>query len=92
MVMNPAQVQARTAVRPVPDPVAPDRSTVELVLRAAADVIFSDGVSPAMMRDWVDETCFMLSLTAASADPSGRPRFASGSAGGPVYDARLPPE
>ncbi len=79
--MNPAHVTPRTAVRPVPDVVAPDRATVELVLRAGADVIFSDGVSAEMLRHWVDETCFLLSLTAASRDPALPVGFASGSPG-----------
>jgi hypothetical protein len=71
---------------PVPS-APPGRATVELVLSAAADVVFSDGVSPAFLAQWVDETCLLLSLVPAGPVALARP-------GGDrhVYDARLPPE
>ncbi len=65
----------------------PSRATVELVLGAAADVVFSDGVSPAFMAQWVDETCLLLSLV-----PAGPVALARRSGDRHVYDARLPPE
>jgi hypothetical protein len=61
-----------TAVRPIePDSLSgpspdgapeqiPDRAVVARVLSAAADVVFSDGVNPAFLAQWVDETCFVL--------------------------------
>ncbi len=68
-------------------PPEPSRATVERVLAAAADVVFSDGVDPAFLHQWVDETCFVLSLT--------EPGRVTSSAPGPgrtaVYDSRLPP-
>jgi hypothetical protein len=42
----------------------PTRETVRQVLVAAADVAFGDGVSPRFLDQWVDETCFLLSLAA----------------------------
>jgi hypothetical protein len=61
--------------------VEPDRMTVELVLAAAADVVFNDGVSPAFMRQWVDETCFLLSRApthiALASSMGPHPRYAA---------------
>lgn len=42
----------------------PTRDDVRRILVAAADVIFSDGVSEAFLDHWADETVFMLSLPA----------------------------
>jgi hypothetical protein len=67
--------------------VPPERATVEVVLSAAADVVFSDGVSPAFLAQWVDETCLLLSLV-----PAGPVALARRSDDRHVYDARLPPE
>jgi hypothetical protein len=43
----------------------PMRDEVRRILVAAADVIFSDGVSDAFLDHWADETVFMLSLQAS---------------------------
>jgi hypothetical protein len=42
----------------VPETLAPE--DVRTVLAAAADVVFSDGVSPAFLEQWAEETCFLL--------------------------------
>jgi hypothetical protein len=42
----------------------PTCDEVRRILVAAADVIFSDGVSEAFLDHWADETVFMLSLPA----------------------------
>jgi len=56
----------------------PNRDEVRRILTAAADVIFSDGVSTALLDHWVEETSFLLSLQAS---PEAIPRAASASAG-----------
>jgi hypothetical protein len=40
----------------------PTRDEVRRILVAAADVVFSDGVSEAFLDHWADGTVFMLSL------------------------------
>lgn len=39
------------------------RDEVRRVLVAAADVLFSDGVSEPFLDQWADETLFMLSIS-----------------------------
>jgi hypothetical protein len=39
----------------------PNRDELRAILTAAADVIFSDGVSEAFLDRWVDETLCLLS-------------------------------
>ena len=47
---------------------------VRRVLVAAAEVIFSDGVSETFLDQWADETVFMLSLGNSSrVNPATRP-------------------
>jgi hypothetical protein len=53
----------------------PMRDEVRRILAAAADVIFSDGVSDAFLDQWADETVFMLSLqTSRQVSPVPRVR------------------
>jgi len=49
----------------------PSREQVRAVLAAAADVVFSDGVSDGFLEQWTDETMFVLGLHAAG--PTGVP-------------------
>lgn len=49
----------------------PNRETVRQILAAAADVVFSDGVSDAFLEQWTDETLFVLGMVPA---PSRSPR------------------
>jgi hypothetical protein len=54
---------------PVETAIAPEE--VRDVLAAAADVLFSDGITPALLDQWTAETCFLLRsrlLTERSAD------------------------
>jgi hypothetical protein len=43
---------------------------VRAILEAAADVLFSDGVSSAFLEQWTDETIFVLSVQHAPSAPS----------------------
>jgi hypothetical protein len=43
----------------------PTRDEVRTILAAAADVLFSDGVSDAFLDHWVEESLFMLSRRSA---------------------------
>jgi hypothetical protein len=45
-------------IDPVEAAIAPDE--VRDVLAAAADVLFSDGISPALLEQWTADTCFLL--------------------------------
>jgi len=57
----------------------PDRQTVRRVLVAAADVAFGDGVSPQFLEQWIDETCYLLSIgTGDGAPPSTLREVAGG--------------
>ena len=46
----------------------PTSHEIRRILVAAADVIFSDGVSDAFLDQWADETRIMLSLDGTAAD------------------------
>jgi hypothetical protein len=50
----------------------PSRDDVRLVLTAAADVLFSDGVPDAFIDQWIDETVFLLSVGASAGVPPTR--------------------
>ena len=49
----------------------PTSHEIRRILVAAADVIFSDGVSDAFLDQWADETRIMLSIDASAADTAG---------------------
>jgi hypothetical protein len=56
-------------IDPVETAIASDE--VRDVLAAAADVLFSDGISPALLDQWTAETCSLLRtrlMTERSAD------------------------
>ena len=44
---------------------APTIDEIRRILAAAADVVFSDGVAPAFLDQWAEETVFLLTLDAA---------------------------
>jgi hypothetical protein len=48
----------------------PSRDDVRTVLAAAADVVFSDGVSETFLEQWTDETLFLLGVRAGRSVPS----------------------
>lgn len=48
------------------EPGGVSRSEVRRILEAAADVVFSDGVSDAFLDDWAAETCFLIDVRAAT--------------------------
>lgn len=52
-------------------PDIPTRERVRAILEAAADVLFSDGVSSAFLDQWTDETIFVLSASRTANTPSG---------------------
>jgi hypothetical protein len=52
----------------------PTRNAVREILAAAADVIFSDGVSDAFLDQWADETLIMLSIDESSTAFATKPR------------------
>jgi hypothetical protein len=49
--------------QPVPVEV-PSRAVVRRVLEAGADVLFDDGLPPAFLERWIEETVMLLDLTA----------------------------
>ena len=50
-------------------------SEIREILEAAADVIFSDGVSPAFLEHWERETAALLLIRRANTrEPVGAPR------------------
>ena len=59
----------------------PTRDGVRSILAAAADVLFSDGVSSALLDQWTDETIFVLSVQRAASTPR-MPRMPSTPSGG----------
>jgi hypothetical protein len=52
----------------------PTSHEIRRILVAAADVIFSDGVSEAFLDQWADETRILLSFDGSSADAAGEVR------------------
>ena len=55
----------------------PPRESVHRILAAAADVVFSDGVSDAFLDQWADETLMMLSFDAAAIELASGERAGS---------------
>jgi hypothetical protein len=50
----------------------PTADQVRVVLAAAADVLFSDGVPDAFLDQWADETRYLLAVAAESTQRSVR--------------------